>query len=229
MQRPCNIIEDAMKLFVWDLHGVLEVGNDLSVIDISNAVLESFGYKERFSFNDGSALYGLKWYEYFNWLLATNDYERDLKLQEACFELSESRLDLQCRWLQPTPGASAVLAEIESRHDQILISNTRPRSLDTFLSKLGYERFFSASNSFAVDGHAIDARRSKSDVLRRFLSDSAEKQYEDIVIIGDSPSDMKLKDVAGGTTYLYAHPGLAFRECVADHKIHDLRRVLDSR
>ena len=36
-----------MKLFVWDFHGVLEKGNDLAVLDITNKVLEQAGYSER--------------------------------------------------------------------------------------------------------------------------------------------------------------------------------------
>lgn len=63
------------------------------------------------------------------------------------------------------------------------------------------------------------------DVLTDYLRGSDE--YEQIVIIGDSPSDMRLKRVAGGVTYLYAHPDFAFRNCEADHRIRDLRKVLE--
>jgi hypothetical protein len=37
---------------------------------------------------------------------------------------------------------------------------------------------------------------------------------------------MNLKKVAGGTTYLFAHPGTEFRRSRADYRIRDLRQVL---
>lgn len=214
-----------MKLFVWDLHGTLECGNDRAVIDISNNVLACHGYVQRFSYEDGCRLYGLKWYEYFLWLLGEDSYYRAIELQEACFALSEENPDLQYRWIRPTVHVAEVLAAISEKHDQILISNTRPATLDVFVKLLGLEEFFSVGSLFAVDQHARDALRTKAHVLEDFLRSS--RGYEDLVIIGDSPSDMKLAEVAGGTTCLFTHPGFEFRDCAADLRIRDLRRVLD--
>jgi phosphoglycolate phosphatase-like HAD superfamily hydrolase len=214
-----------MKLFVWDLHGTLEQGNERAVIDISNRVLERHGYTERFSYTDNPQLYGRKWYEYFAWLFRDSDHDRDLTLQDACFKLSEASPEMQRRWLRPTPHATKVLDEIRHRHRQILISNTRTETLRVFVDVLGYKKFFSAGNAFAVDGHAEHPSASKEDVLSNYLRDAG--RYEMIVIIGDSPSDMRLKKVAGGVTYLYAHPDFAFRNCEADHRIRDLRAVLE--
>jgi len=58
-----------MKLFIWDLHGTLEQGNERAAIDMSNQILERFGYRERFSDEDVFKLYGLKWFQYFEYLL----------------------------------------------------------------------------------------------------------------------------------------------------------------
>jgi phosphoglycolate phosphatase-like HAD superfamily hydrolase len=215
-----------MKLFVWDLHGTLEWGNERSVIDISNVVLDSHGYAERFSYADSPQLYGRKWYEYFAWLFEEGNHGRDLMLQEACFQLSEASPEMQCRWIRPTPHAAEVLGKIMPENQQILISNTRVETLKVFVSMLGYEEFFSAGNAFAVDGHAERPASSKEDVLADYLRDTG--GYENIIIIGDSPSDMRLKKVAGGVTYLYAHPDFAFRNCEADHRIRDLRKVLEN-
>jgi phosphoglycolate phosphatase-like HAD superfamily hydrolase len=215
-----------MKLFVWDLHGTLEKGNERAVIDISNHVLERFGHAERFSYADNSQLYGRKWYEYFAWLFATPDHNRDLTLQDACFSLSESSPEMQCRWVRPTPHALAVLRDIKSRHCQVLISNTRAETLKVFIDALGYGDFFSSGNAFAVDGHTERPVNSKADVLADYLRD-ADNKFEEIIIIGDSPSDMKLTKVAGGVTYLFAHPDVEFRQCDAHHRIRDLREVLE--
>jgi hypothetical protein len=38
---------------------------------------------------------------------------------------------------------------------------------------------------------------------------------------------MRLRDVAGGVTYLFAHLGTEFSDCEADFRIRDLRAILD--
>jgi phosphoglycolate phosphatase-like HAD superfamily hydrolase len=212
------------KLFVWDLHGTLEWGNHRAVIDISNAVLERFSHTERFTYEDGVVLYGKKWYEYFTWLLGEDRYERAMELQEACFELSETNPNMQCNGISPTPYAIEVLTAINSKHDQILISNTRPATLATFVKALNLGEFFPEGTTFAVDQHSRDAKRTKANVLAEFLGD--DHDYDEIVIVGDSPSDMQLKEVSGGSSYLFTHPEFDFRDCESDHQIRDLRGLL---
>ncbi len=214
----------AKKLFVWDLHGTLEWGNHNAVIDISNEVLRRFEHAERFSYDDGVALYGKKWYEYFTWLLGEDSYDHAMELQEACFVLSESNPNMQCNGIEPTPHAMEVLAAIGDKHDQILISNTRPATLITFVKALNLGDFFPEGTAFAVDQHSRDTKRTKDDVLAEFLADSHD--YDEIVVIGDSPSDMRLTGVSGGRSYLFSHPGFEFRECESDHRIRDLRKLL---
>jgi phosphoglycolate phosphatase-like HAD superfamily hydrolase len=218
-----------MKLFVWDLHGVLEIGNHRAAVDISNKILSRFGRPERFTYEDGILLYGRKWYEYFEWLLPDTAHDYHLSLQDACFRFSEFDLAIQRHWLKPTTNAWEVLSAIGEKHHQILIANTRSGNLELFLKTLQLEKFFPSPNvALAVDGHTQDAHRTKNDVLSDYLeTGSSDREYEEIVIIGDSPSDMRLRDVAGGVTYLYAHPEFSFRDCAADFKIRDLRAVLD--
>lgn len=213
-----------MKLFVWDLHGTLEHGNHRAVVDISNEVLAQRGYTQRFTYGDGSDLYGLKWFEYFTWLLGDKAYDQAMELQDACFELSESNPEMQYRWVEPTPHASEVLAEIAEKHDQILISNTRPATLDVFLKTLDLESFFPAEKAFAVDQHTRDARRTKADILAEYLDHHP--PYDEVVVIGDSPSDVRLREVGGGRAYLFTHADFQFRACDPDHRIRDLRGVL---
>lgn len=195
-----------MKLVVWDLHGTLEQGNERAVIDISNKVLADHGYAERFSYADNPQLYGRKWYDYFAWLFNDGDHDRDLRLQDACFRLSEASLEMQCRHVRPASHAPEVLGRVRAGHHQILISNTRTATLKVFIDVLGYGEFFSSGNAFAVDGHAERPTASKEDVLAGYLRDA--DSYKEIIIVGDSPSDMRLKNVAGGITCLYAHPGI---------------------
>jgi phosphoglycolate phosphatase-like HAD superfamily hydrolase len=214
-----------MKLYVWDLHGVLEQGNDRAAIDVSNTVLSEHGYSERFTYEDGVRLYGLKWYEYFEYLLPNEDHEQHLVLQEASFKLSEEKPEIQYRSTTPTPHAEAVLRQIQIKHAQVLISNTRPASLRMYLELLKIEAFFPDGLAMAVNLHMRNAVTSKREALAQFLS--GRQSFEEIVIVGDSPGDMRLSEVAGGTRYLYSHPGFDFRPCDADFQIRDLRRVLE--
>jgi phosphoglycolate phosphatase-like HAD superfamily hydrolase len=214
-----------VKLFVWDLHGTLEHGNHHAVIDISNAVLTRYGYPQQFSYDDGCNLYGRKWFEYFTWLLGEDAYQQAMELQDACFKLSETDFEMQRRWMRPTPHVRDVLTNIAKQHDQILISNTRATTLELFLEDLGLAAFFPPGRAFAVDQHTRHAVRTKADVLGEFLSTGGE--YEQLVIVGDSAGDMRLKEVHGGLTCLFAHPEFEFRDCPADRHIRDLRDLLD--
>jgi phosphoglycolate phosphatase-like HAD superfamily hydrolase len=214
-----------VKLYVWDLHGVLEVGNDRAAVDVSNTVLARFGYTERFTYEDGVRLYGRPWYEYFEFLLPHLAYEQHIDLQEASFKLSEACPQFQYRKMRPTPHIEMVLETIGKRHQQIVISNTKPASLRMYLNLLKIERFFPDGRAIAVDLHLRSAKTSKRDVLEKYLA--TQVAFEEIIIIGDSASDMQLAEVAGGVTYLFAHPGFEFRDCESDFRIRDLRCVLE--
>ncbi len=210
-----------MKLFVWDLHGVLEKGNDDAVIVISNAVLEQHGYTKRFTMADCKRLNGKKWWEYFADLLPEESHERHLVLQEACFAYDNAHFEeLFTKHIFPNDHALHVLQTISRQHEQILISNTRPRALEFYLQHLGIGEYFVAA--LAVDAHS-NPGRTKPPLLARYLED---KDYDAIVIIGDSASDMDLRSVAGGKTYLYSRPEKQHRECESDVRITDLRDVL---
>lgn len=214
-----------MNLFVWDFHGTLEKGNERAVQKVSNRVLESFGYAQRLSEEDSQRLYGRNWYEYFEHLLPQEPHERHVQLQEAAFLLSNGRPDIYiAKYVTPNDHAHEVLdAILLSEHDQIVISHTLPESLDLFLEVVRMTQYFPEGAAFAVNGHAREVQRTKQDVLREFLKSMS---YKKIVVIGDSPKDVQLVSVAGGVSYLYAHPGRPFQECPADYQIRDLREIL---
>jgi phosphoglycolate phosphatase-like HAD superfamily hydrolase len=215
-----------MKLFVWDLHGTLETGNDRAVVDISNHTLAQAGHPQRFSYADGRTLYGRRWREYFTWLLRDHTHTEALRLEDACFALSETGPACQTTHLKPAPHTHQVLTAVAAAgHEQVVISNTRPVNLDLFLKTLGLEGFFPAGRAFATDHTPAGPAVTKTDVLRGYLTASPAR-FERLVIVGDSPADMALKQVAGGVTYLYTQPGFEVRDAVADHRIRDLREVL---
>lgn len=209
-----------MKLFVWDFHGVLEKGNEIATIEVSNQVLENLNYKERFSVEDINMLYGLKWFEYFQYLLPNESLEKHMELQERCFANSNNSKIIK-KYIKRNDYSSLVLKKIREKHTQILISNTRMESIDFFTKIVGIEKYF--HDIFAADAHSKNQKTTKVSILKEFLKDN---NFEEIVIIGDSPGDMELVKVGGGKTYLYCHPGRNFKECEAMFKIQDLREVL---
>ncbi len=213
-----------MRLFVWDLHGTLERGNENAVKEISNKALASLGYTERLSLKDCQRLYGEKWFKYFEYLLPNEIYEKHLQLQSTAIDISNERPDIIRKYVRPTHHAHKVLEEIsDSIHNQILISNTNPESLEMFLETLAIRRFFCREGTYAINGYERKLQRSKEEALREHLEG---KNYDKIIIIGDTARDMGLIKVAGGTTYLYTHPNKRFQSCEADYYIRDLREVL---
>jgi phosphoglycolate phosphatase-like HAD superfamily hydrolase len=212
-----------MKLFVWDFHGVLERGNEYAVRDISNLVLERFGYAQRLSLDDCLLLGGRKWHEYFAHVLPSERHARHLELEQEGYAYAASHEEVMVKYVRPADHASEVLARIRAAgHTQLLLSHTTDDGIAFFLRCVGLDGFFPAGHAIAIcnDGHD---GLSKEAALRQFLSG---KDFERIIIVGDSPSDIALAGVGGGATYLYAHPGVDFKECDADYRIRDLREVL---
>lgn len=212
-----------MKLFVWDYHGVLEQGNEISALHVTNLVLKQFGYAERLSERDAIRLYGSKWFEYFEYVLPEENHEKHLELQQAGFDYTTSNFDFVASFIKPNPNADKVLKEISKNHKQILISNTDPKTLKHYIKIANIDGHFTSDLVFAANGHSKDSKKSKKIILKEYLQG---KNFEEIIIIGDSPSDMALKEVAGGKTYLYCHPGMKHRECVADYRITNLNELL---
>ena len=211
-----------MKLFVWDFHGVLEKGNERAVLEISNEVLKRFGYSSRFTKEDIAKLYGLRWYEYFEYLLPQESFERHLALQDCCFKMSNACPEIIAKHIRPNDHVYEVLDRIGQKHCQILISNTQPKSLRMFLDSVQISPYFPDDNVFAANTRQQRTGTKKA-VLQKFLKD---KKFDDVIVISDSPSDKDMIYVAGGTFYLYSHPGRPIKECDACYRINGLRELL---
>lgn len=210
------------RLIVWDLHGTLEQGNEVAVVKLSNEVLAYRGFRERFSESDAIRLYGLKWFEYFKFLLPNEEQHLWVALQDECFHLSELEFEIQRSCMSPTPWSHEVLAHLEKNSEQVLISNTRPRNLRLFKERLGLDRFFPEGRYFAVDGHS-DHRATKLEVLEEYMED---RSFERIVVVGDSASDMALGAAVGAYRVLFRHPYFRKKQIDADLHISDLRDLM---
>jgi len=214
------------KLFTFDLHGVLEKGNEETVLKISNIALESLSYKKRFTMEDIDFLYGEFWINYFRHLLPDLRELEYKSLQNKCHEIAMLNPKIIKDNTQPNDHAYFVLEEIKKRgHSQIVISRISNGGLEFFLSSIDMSGYFPKGSYFAVGDNKDDSFVTKNDILRNFL-DIRKEGFDDIIIVGDSDSDMALKSVAGGTTYLYLHPWRKPKKCEADHHIRDLRDIL---
>ncbi len=214
-----------MKLFVWDLHGTLEQGNEHASVEVSNMALSALGYSERFSDRHVSQLYGLKWYQYFEFLLPEQSHDRHIELQATAFEISNSPAGMAIigKHTRPSLNAIKTLKAIAKTHAQVLISNTTPASLPIYINTLGIGDYFDTTNAIAVNIHSRESLRTKHDVLTDFVSG---KTYDDIIVIGDSELDMILAREANAKAYLYAHKNTPFRSHLGDYQINDLIEVL---
>ena len=210
-----------MKLFIWDFHGTLEQGNENTTIEISNSILNNFGYKERLTASQCSKLYGKKWFEFFKYLLPNEPLSRHLELQKACFSYSTLHPEIIVKYIKPTDYAIEVLDIIKRKHDQILVSNTKPESLDIFMDSVGISHFFPAGKAFASDSHTNNS--SKYSIIKKFLENNT---FDEIYTIGDSPEDVELGKKVDAITFLYSHPGQKYKNCEPHYKIRDLREIL---
>ncbi|MBI4224764.1 MAG: HAD family hydrolase [Candidatus Sungbacteria bacterium] len=210
-----------MKLFIWDFHGTLEKGTEWAAYEITNRVLHEYGYDQRMDEQLVHRLYGKKWYEYFIHLLPHESKETHIALQKRCFEVDMECPEIIEQAIKANDHAASVLAGIASDHDQILISNTSQERLRDFLHMTNLYEFFPEGKNFGADAHRLEAHRSKQDVADEYLNG---RDFEKIVVVGDSPQDMI--PLPNAVRYLYAHEGREFKECDADYRIRDLREVL---
>lgn len=212
-----------MKLFVWDFHGVLEKDNEQAVIQISNRVLKNLGYKKRITKKDNLKLYGKKWYEYFEYLLPNEFHQKHLEIQQACLAYEQAHPDIVGASIKPNDHAQEVLGKIQkSPHDQILISNMSDVALEMFTNLIGITQYF-PQKAFSCNTKSGQKVYTKHEKLGEYLKN---KDFDEIIIIGDTPNDISLVEVAGGISYLYTHPHLKFQNCKPTYKTNDLREIL---
>ncbi|MBT7903092.1 HAD family hydrolase [Candidatus Woesearchaeota archaeon] len=218
-----------MKLFVWDFHGVLEQGTERAVMSVSNAVLENSGYSERFTIEDCQRMFGLKWHEYFEFLLPGTNRSIHLELEEASYAYSLANPGITAKVISPAPHSQEVLETIaQSEHDQIVISNTLDSGLAWFLGLVDLTRYFPNGNSFATQNPGNS--KSKLELLTEYVIQQKllGKTYDQIIGVGDSPPDVEFITQSGGRAYQYSHPWVDVRNGgTKPYKlIQDLREVL---
>lgn len=207
------------KLIVWDFHGVLEIGTENAVYEISNYALQEFGYEARFSKELCDAQFGKKWYLYFKVLMPDLEEEKCIELQNFCSQYSEKNLHITEKHIKPNPKAHQILKSIsDSGHKQILISNSHQNFLMPCLNFVGLEGAF---EHIYANGNT---KMKKLDALQFHLQQCGET-FEEIIAVDDLPDNLSLKTIPSVKFCLYRHTP-PFPECSADYFTHDLQEIL---
>jgi len=82
---------------------------------------------------------------------------------------------------------------------------------------------FNASKAFATNSYKKQTKLTKIEILKDYLKD---KNFDQVITIGDTHIDVEMGQAVGAITYLYAHPGRKFHPANPRYKIRDLRKVL---
>ena len=208
-----------MYLFVWDFHGVMEIGNEKAVLEFSNHILKENGFKERFAMYDIHLLNGLEWIDYFKHLLPNLTQKKHQELNDAVLKHSFDNLDRVEELIGPNHHLHDVLKAIKKAgHDQIVVSNTQREALPFFLRSVKATKFFPKGKAFATHDE-----KTKFEIVEHYLKD---KNYEKVFVIGDSQSDIHLARDVKAVAVAYIHPGFKQRIHGGDFLINDLRELL---
>jgi len=211
-------------LFAWDFHGVLEKDNDLAVKEICDRVLKDKGIKNSISLDKVRELYGLRWYDYYQFLAPSAGHEELMEMVETSIKMSG---ELTKNFLKANDFALNVLKEIkEKNHFNIVISNSCPVRINDFVSWVGLKPFFAAV--IGIDKHRKDISFDLVGEKAKVIKAEAQKiDAEKIVVIGDREEDILAGLESGAITFLYKGPLSGHSgETKAHYVINDLREVL---
>ncbi len=148
-----------------------------------------------------------------------------MELQEDCFSFTVAHPEVVAKHIKLTDNALEVLERIGKKHDQILISNTKPTTLKIFIKSVGIQHIFQKGRFFAANAHTKNG--SKHIFLKKYLKNN--RCIDEIIVIGDSPGDIELGKAFNAKTFLYTRPDKEPRkskEYAADFEINDLRELL---
>jgi phosphoglycolate phosphatase-like HAD superfamily hydrolase len=208
-------------LFCWDFHGVLEKGNEVALVEVTNKVLDKFGFKVKLTLEQCKKLYGLKWGIFFEKLVPSASKNDILKMVNRGIEISNTTNIIE-QYVKPMDNSIEVLNKIvENGHENIILSNTEPKALNKYINAVGIKTYI--TKKIGADVHRKEDlhKNSKIDYLKQYLTS---KTFEKVVVIGDRDTDIEVGKSVGATTYLFLN---GFNEKTdADYCIEDLRELL---
>jgi len=169
------------NLFVWDFHGVLEIGNEFAVQEVANRVLSEFGIERRATVEECRMMYGKKWADYYRFYNPDTSEETIHRMVEKAVEISVGE-KIALKYIKQTEYAQFVLDEIERRyHTNLLMSNSSEEAIMFFLEAVGLQDYFDIV-------FAADARRNEynMDSKAAFLENFLKKHpFDKVVVIDD--------------------------------------------
>lgn len=208
-------------LFVWDFHGVLEKDNVYAVKEVCDRVFKKFEIKKCVTIDKIKSLYGLKWANFYKNILLNTDDKTILEMVNYSIEIG---VNAAKKHIKPMDGAKHVLKKIkEKNHENIIISNTKPEPLNSFVDFVGISELI--DKCIGADAHDPKTKspKTKSKILRDYLE---KNEFKKIIVIGDTEDDIKAGLDNNATTYLFSTDKKRTSITKAHNIISDLREIL---
>jgi len=214
-----------LDLFIWDFHGVLEIGNIITVLKVTNQVLKIFGFDIVVDINFIKTQYGKNWKEYYKSLNINLDEYTLNKMFKLSIILGNESAKHN---MKPQKYGHQVLKRIyKETHKNCVYSNTSTNTLITFIHHLHYENYISDCIGYDLHNTTEISKKQMIGILK------SKYDYDKIVVIGDTDEDMMSGKIHGATTYLFLCPSIYNKyefinitNNYADYKINDLREIL---
>ncbi len=240
------------KLAIWDFNGVMDEGR------IKNKGLQEFlchriNYSlkktkqiKKITIEDCYELYGSAIECFFEKVLPGKKEEHYSEMIKILIK-SDMEIPLE-KWkehINPTKGLYSVLDKTKEKgYNNLLLTAIPNHLLDIYSKCVNLSPYFEINKTaFAVNDYPISVKRNKKNVLTHILNNRKSRnnqilKYDKIMIIGDSPSDIELKNIVQNyikskgriITFQYTHPSLKFRnsgKIKPDYKIKYLTDILD--
>lgn len=199
-------------LFAWDFHGVLEKDNEYAVLEVTNRVLEDYKVSRQMTLKECRLWCGLSWYDYFTNLYPEQKDEIYTEMVEKAREI-QTKENISGRYIKPMDEAFETLYKIKKyNHNNIVISNSDPETVKYFTDLIGLTQYF--DHLLGADKHHLRTYKThskKSLLLAEFLQN---RQFNKIVMIGDTADDVLAGKSIGAVTYLFTGS-----KCFTDHHL----------
>ncbi|NYZ79945.1 HAD family hydrolase, partial [Candidatus Micrarchaeota archaeon] len=133
--------------------------------------------------------------------------------------------NLLLKHIKQNDHSAEVLGEIKRRGDRnIVVTNTQQKHVNYFLGLVKMRHLF--DEYIGISKHQErEGLNSAEHKAQRILKYCNGKGYDQIVMIGDSESDITAGKIAGATTFMY-DPWNRHLNTKADYRIKDLRKIL---
>lgn len=214
------------RLYAFDLHETLIDGNIWPLLETTNGSLAYHGKEKRYDIDGIKKMRGKPWSDFFRALYPGLTQEEADSMVVYARELAlKNDMEIVRKYIRPMDNSLKLLNEIRGRGDEIaIISNTINRNLKIYLEIVGMYNLvdYVLGITEEEEEKGFDTVASKGGRLRGLLEG---KQYEKIVMVGDTKDDVRAGNSVDATSIYFNPSGETMEE--ADYSISDLLHVLN--